>query len=54
LNSLGGFDNQLKALHREFKFLGESGAYYFLWQVGENVPDWDTWETRRTSGKATR
>jgi DNA-3-methyladenine glycosylase I len=51
LKSLGSFENQLKSLHKEFKFLGESGAYYFLWHVGEKVPDWEEWE-KRQSGKA--
>ncbi len=54
LKSLGGFENQLKILHKEFKFLGESGGYYFLWQVGETVPDWDVWETRRAAGTGKR
>ncbi|MDD5081969.1 MAG: DNA-3-methyladenine glycosylase I [Dehalococcoidales bacterium] len=50
LKSLGSFENQLKVLHKEFKFLGESGAYYFLWRVGEKVPDWEEWENRHASG----
>lgn len=49
LKSLGSFENQLKGLHKDFKFLGESGAYYFLWQVGEKVPDWQEWENRHTA-----
>ena len=49
LKSLGSFENKLKALHKEFKFLGESGGYYFLWRVGEDVPDWDEWENRQTA-----
>jgi DNA-3-methyladenine glycosylase I len=51
LKSLGGFEDQLKGLHRDFKFMGESGAYYFLWHVGEKVPDWQEWE-RRQAAKA--
>jgi 3-methyladenine DNA glycosylase Tag len=50
LKSLGSFENRLKALHREFKFLEESGAYYFLWRVGEEVPDWEEWEKRQAGG----
>ena len=50
LDSLGSFENQLKGLHKEFKFLGESGGYYFLWRVGETVPDWDEWEKRQAAG----
>ena len=49
LDSLGSFENQLKGLHKEFKFLGESSGYYFLWRVGENVPDWEEWENRRAA-----
>ncbi len=49
LKSLGSFENQLKGLHKEFKFLGESGGYYFLWQVGEKVPDWEEWENRHAA-----
>jgi 3-methyladenine DNA glycosylase Tag len=51
LKSLGGFDNQLKELHKEFMFLGESGAYYFLWYVGEKTPDWQEWEKRQAAAK---
>jgi 3-methyladenine DNA glycosylase Tag len=50
LKSLGSFENQLKELHKEFKFLGESGAYYFLWYVGEKVPAWQEWEKQRAAG----
>src|SRR5208283_2497607 len=35
LRSLGSFAETTAALHRDFKFIGESGAYYFLWVVGE-------------------
>lgn len=30
LRAEGSFEKTVAALHREFKFLGESGAYYFL------------------------
>lgn len=53
LQSLGSFESQLTGLHKEFKFLGESGAYYFLWQVGEKVPDWEQWEKRRLAEAGT-
>jgi hypothetical protein len=33
----------VKALRKRFKFLGESGAYYFLYVVGEQVPDYEAW-----------
>ena len=49
LKSLGGFETQLKELHRNFKFLGESAGYYFLWHVGERVPGWQEWEARQAA-----
>ncbi len=49
LKSLGSFESQLEGLHKEFKFMGESGAYYFLWYVGEKVPDWQVWESRQAA-----
>jgi 3-methyladenine DNA glycosylase Tag len=50
LNSLGSFEGQLKGLHKDFKFLGESSGFYFLWHVGEKVPDWQEWENRHGPG----
>ena len=38
LRSHSGFEELLKALHKQFKFLGDTGSYYFLWVVGEKVP----------------
>jgi len=35
LRSQGTFAETTAALHRDFKFMGESGAYYFLWVVRE-------------------
>lgn len=43
LSDVGGFDAQVKALKGDFKFLGTFGTYYFLYVVGEAVPDHDTW-----------
>jgi hypothetical protein len=34
LRSQGTFAETTAALHRDFKFMGESGAYYFLWVLG--------------------
>ncbi len=44
LRSLGDFDSTLKALRKEFKFLGPSAVYYFLWVVGEEVPPHEEFE----------
>ena len=37
LRSHGDFDATLTSLRRDFKFLGPSGIYYFLYVVGEPV-----------------
>ena len=38
LDSLGDFDATKKALHKQFAYVGDSGAWYFLWSVGRKVP----------------
>jgi DNA-3-methyladenine glycosylase I len=44
LRSHGGFDATLNALKRDFKFMGPSGIYYFLYVVKEDVPPHDEFE----------
>ena len=41
------YDATVKALKNEFRYVGESSAYYFLWVVNEPVPDFETWARRR-------
>ena len=43
LRSHGGFEGTVKDLRRRFKFLGDMGAYYFLWVVDEEVPSYEDW-----------
>jgi hypothetical protein len=43
LRSQGGFDATVKDLRARFKWLGDSGAYYFLHVVKEPVPPHDEW-----------
>ncbi len=43
LRSRGSFDETVGALRAHFKFLGESGAYHFLYVVGEPVPRHEDW-----------
>jgi len=43
----GGFDDTTAALHKQFRFLGVSGTYFFLWSVGEKVPSWEQWHSSR-------
>lgn len=38
LDSLGDFDATRKGLHKQFAYVGDSGAWYFLWMVGRKVP----------------
>jgi DNA-3-methyladenine glycosylase I len=49
LGSLGTFDETVAALRREFRFLGEMGAYLFLWTVKQPVPSHEEWA--RTHGR---
>ena len=43
LRSHNGFEELVKDLHQQFKFLGDMGAYHFLWVVGEEVPSYEEW-----------
>ncbi len=47
LESRGSIDATVAALRREFRFLGESGAYIFLWSVDEPVPSHEEWMVAR-------
>ena len=50
LRSHDGFDETVKDLRRQFKFLGDTGCYYFLYVVGEKVPSREEWQvSRRTN-----
>jgi DNA-3-methyladenine glycosylase I len=37
------FDAVVAALRGEFRFVGDMGAYYFLYVVGEKVPSHEEW-----------
>ena len=43
LRSHGDFDATVADLKRQFRFLGDTGAYYFLYVVGEQVPPHEEW-----------
>ncbi len=43
LESRGAIDDTVAALRQEFRFVGETGAYIFLWSVGEPVPSHEDW-----------
>ncbi len=44
LCSQGDFDATLSAVRNDFKFMGPTGIYFFLWVVGEQVPPHDEFE----------
>ncbi len=48
LRSHGSFEATNAALRKDFKFLGDSGCYYFLWVVGEQVPPYEEWSAERS------
>ena len=43
LRSHNGFDETVKDLRKQFKFLGDTGCYFFLYVVGEEVPSHEEW-----------
>jgi 3-methyladenine DNA glycosylase Tag len=47
LRSHGGFAKTVADLKRQFRYIGDSGAYHFLWSVNEPVPPHDEWLAQR-------
>jgi 3-methyladenine DNA glycosylase Tag len=47
LGSFPGFEEASADVRKRFKFLGDLGAYYVLYVVGEPVPDHDEWRKSR-------
>jgi 3-methyladenine DNA glycosylase Tag len=47
LRSHDDFESTVKDLRKRFKFLGDHGAYRFLWIVGEQVPSYEDWAKSR-------
>ena len=43
LRSHGSFDATLQSIRKEFKYMGDSGTYHFLYTVGEEVPPYEEW-----------
>jgi 3-methyladenine DNA glycosylase Tag len=43
LRSFRSYEDLVKDLKKQFRFIGDTGAYYFLWVVGEKVPSWEQW-----------
>lgn len=47
LQSHDGFEDTVADLKRRFRFIGDSGAYHFLWLVGEPTPPHGEWPVPR-------
>jgi hypothetical protein len=47
LRSHDGFWETAADLKRQFSFVGDFGAYYFLYVVGEDVPPHDEWRAAK-------
>jgi DNA-3-methyladenine glycosylase I len=47
LRSHDGFDETVADLKRHFRFMGDTGSYFFLYVVGEKVPPHEEWMARR-------
>lgn len=43
LRSHGGFEPTVADLRKRFKFLGDMGAFHFLYTVSEDVPSYEEW-----------
>jgi 3-methyladenine DNA glycosylase Tag len=43
LGSYASFEETVADLKRQFRFIGDSGAYHFLWSVGEPTPPYEEW-----------
>jgi 3-methyladenine DNA glycosylase Tag len=48
LRSHGSFDATVADLRKRFRFVGETGAYFFLHVVGEKVPSHEDWQKSRS------
>lgn len=43
LHSHGDFEATVKDLRKQFKFIGDMGAFHFLYVVKEEVPSYEDW-----------
>jgi DNA-3-methyladenine glycosylase I len=54
LRSHGSFETTVADLKRQFRFLGDTGAYYFLYVVGEQVPPHEEWAASHRGPRKSR
>lgn len=50
LRSHDSYDALVADLHKQFRYIGPTGAYTFLYTVGEDVPPHQEWAHERYSG----
>ncbi len=54
LRSQDEFESKLNMMRKDFKFMGPTGCYFFLYSVGEDVPSHEEFEAKfRKSGRGT-
>ena len=51
LRSHDNFDETVKDLRKQFRFLGDMGCYHFLWVANEEVPPYEEWQASRSKGR---
>jgi len=49
LRSRPDFSSTIQDIRKQFKFMGDTGTYFFLHVVGEEVPPHDEWSASRKS-----
>ena len=54
LRTRGGFEGTVADLKRQFRFIGDSGAYHFLWSVDEPTPPYEQWVAGKQSRQSAR
>jgi 3-methyladenine DNA glycosylase Tag len=54
LRSHDDFATTVADLKRQFRFLGDTGAYYFLYVVGEQVPAHEEWAAAQSGRRKAR
>lgn len=49
LRSMDDLDywTRAKKFIKQFKYMGDMGAYFVLWSVGEDVPDYEIWMAKK-------
>lgn len=54
LRSHDSFPDAAKDLKKQFKFMGDMGAYFFMYVVGEEVPSHEEWMKSRETIRSRR